>query len=297
MSINQSRLLENIEQLKSGKNIPFSITYITICGTPELWHEEITYDYNINQTYSTLRSQVDQGGSAIGKWQGNASIELFNELIKAFEISEIWKAKSEPALPGGELITWSFNIGEDKNNDTFDIYFTAESPLLMKLQSLNTLMRRIPYWLKQEVSAANITCSTLIDKSVVHICLKNNGLKTCSIPNPLTIDWTDETYLKIEVAKPEDPNNPTGLGLIYKSLNLKYPDKLEEKWQQNSLDLMPQETLIFPLSAKITDDMSSHYLRAVFSDYRIVNKNKNIQNKEPQTIALRGRVFSFEEII
>jgi len=298
MSINLPRLLENIQQLKNGKTLPFHLSCVTSCGTPELWNEEIAYEYQGEQHYSTIRSNADAGGAAIGQWAGKASSELFNELINAFEACQFWSLAPEPVLPGGELISWSFRIGEENETDTFTLYFRSESPLLTKLQTLDTLMRRIPYWLKQEQSAANISCATQIIKSHAFISLKNNGAETCVIPNPLATSWNDETYLKIEIAKPEDPNNPTGLGLVYKPLDLIFPEKMDEKWQKDILILGAQKQLTFPFSALITDEFKSYYLRSVYSDYRTPDSLSDTINTDiSSNIKLYGRAFSLEEKI
>jgi len=291
MSINLPRLLENIQQLKNGKTLPFHLSCITSCGTPELWNEEITYEYQGEQRYSTIRSNADAGGAAIGKWAGKAPSELFDELINAFEACQFWSLAPEPVLPGSELISWSFCIGEENKADTFTLYFGSESPLLTNLQELDTLMHRIPYWLKQKQSAANISCATQIIKSHAFISLKNNGSETCVIPNPLATSWDDETYLKIEVAKPEEP---TGLGLVYKPLDLIFPEKIDEKWQEDVLILDPQKQLTFPVSALITDEFKSYYLRSVYSDYRTPDSLSDITNTD---IKLYGRAFSLEEKI
>lgn len=289
MSINLPRLLENIQQLKNGKALPFHLSCVTSCGTPVLWNEKITYEYQGEQSYSTIRSQADVGGAPIGQWAGKASNELFDELIKAFEASQFWSLAAEPILPGGELISWSFHIGEESEADAFTLYFGSESPLLTNLQTLDTLMHRIPYWLKQEQSAANISCTTQIIKSHAFISLKNNGTETCAIPNPLATDWNDETYLKIEAA-----NNLSGSGLIYQPLDLIFPDKMDEKWQEDILILNAQEQLTFPISALITDEFKSYYLRTVYSDYR---NPDSLADNINTNVKLRGRVFSLEEKI
>ncbi len=298
MAIDEQRLQKNLDRIKKGQYVPFKLVRGGECGTPALWREKIVYEADKAQSFETLRSAADEGGFAIGKWQSPATVSILPELVHALEISGLWHLDAEPIEPGAEYINWSFTIGDADNSDTFDLVLAHASAKVMGLVELDTLMRRIAAWLYQSNQGYQLNCVSDIEESdqaiQVKVSVENNGTIGCNIPNPMVMDWNDTNYLSVEVALPEDPLNPTGLGLVYQSLPLKVEPNMVDRWQQAYLNLPPKTKITFPVAATFfKDQYKGGYLRSVYSCYEGNEMTDSVV--DPSLDKLFGRAFSIEQ--
>lgn len=301
MNIDDNIISQKLDELKAGNIIPFSIKRGTKCGTPELWNEEISYDLGGSQRYHSIRSAVDEGGQAIGSWYSEADPTIFEELFAALEKSQFWTLQNEVISPGEEYVYWQLVIGEPNEQEKVSITFPYNSMLKKTLQPLDIIMRRVAYLLSSQKLGHELVVSVEIDRttnpSKVAVSLQNQGNQACKVANPLAQDFDDFSSLSIEVAAPEDPENPTGLGFQYKSIPMKVQDSLESPWEQAYITLAPKQSIGVPILSIIdVKALHGHYLRAVYTGYGYSHDNA-IEENQKLLPTITGKAFSIETAI
>ncbi len=301
MNIDDNIISQKLDQLRAGNIIDFSIKRGTKCGTPELWGEEISYVLGGNQRYHSIRSAVDEGGQAIGNWYSEADPTIFEELLAALEQSQFWTLQNEAISPGEEYVYWQLIIGEPNEQEIVSITFPYDSTLKQTLQPLDLIMRRVAYLLSSQKLGYELIISVELDRttnpSKVAVNLHNLGNQACKVANPLAQDFDDFSSVSIEVAAPEDPENPTGLGFQYRPIPMKVLDSLESPWGQTYITLAPKQSISVPILSIIdVKALYGHYLRAVFTCYGYSHGN-SIEENQKLLPTILGKAFSIETAI
>lgn len=253
-----------LDEISNDGSQPFALGRELVCGTPELWHELLLFRRNQLELHCTTRSAVDESGAPIGRWQRAATSQLGEELFNAVRSLELWTLPDEPVLPGQEAISWAYQIGPHSGQFTIP----SDSPQVFALADLDMLMRRIAYFLRQDLTGASLVCHAVVDGDKASIELENPSTVDAVIPNPLAVPWDEVTYLRLEVAAPVPEPDPVGLGLVFQALPLTRGDS-EPPWQDPFVRLPAGQRIAVPVQTSLDRNaLDAYYLRGVFSDYR-----------------------------
>jgi len=267
-----------------------AIGSIEVAGEPVLWEETIAFERGGFQTFSRIRSPVDEGGAAIGTWSMPADDWQTQPLAAALCQVDFWNHKSEADLmPGMNIVNWSCVTREG----TLDLMAAGTSPLVQQLAPLDLELRRLANDLENSHQGASLRVTLDVQQVgrnlAVRVGLVNDGNSPCIVINPFSIEETDLDYFRLESALmvPEEPG-VTGYGADFQAAPWDLPGGGQaDFWQDTYLLVSPGRPLVMPEATLGPLVPGSYLLRAVYSNYGLLRSIAGVP-------VIRGRAFSNE---
>ena len=282
MSFDKDKFNAALAKVAKSKDFAgvFIVKRLTSSGTPPYWEEIITYVHGKDQSYSTIRSAVDEGNVPIGQWSCPYEKKRTVELAKALREVKFADLENGDIEPGQEYV--SFSVTVDTEKKTLNI--PAGSSVFMNLGALEISLRSIANTTQAE-DGAGIKCEVNLTAKGASLSILNSGNKDCFIVNPLPLP-DNMNFIRIELAK-NDPDS--SLGLIYQPFNSMIDKTIEENWKSKLIEVKAGKTVKTPIYIEFDKKTyANFFIRGVFSSYR----------KLPaKGILVRGRTFSTETLM
>ncbi len=265
---------------------------VTNVGEPAYWEERIYIRNNAQQQYIRTRSVVDEGGAAIGVWQGPAEVQTLQHLALSLSQALAEPLQGSDIEPGEEVTTWRCAIGQER----WQLSAASGSPIFDALGNTDLLFRRIANTLVGSKAGAALISEVLIERGdggscMLGMALVNTGNQDCYLQNPLLIPG-EGAYLQLEIgAALNDPPGVTGLGIQYRPLPMRVAAVLPSPWNDAVLVLKAGQHLICPMHTELqAQALNGNFIRAVYSHYGQATTKSDLP-------LVRGRVFSTERRI
>lgn len=260
-------------------------------GEPLLWKEVIRFEQGQLQSFTRIRSFVDEGGIPIGTWTTPAEVWRFQLLAESLYGAAIWARTSDETLvPGAELVSWTCVT----SGGVFGVTVAASSPLLTELAELDLDLRRLANDIESSRQGASLRCALEVvqveGQYEAHLSFLNDGNRPCLFVNPLAVEATDQDFLAIDIAPmPLDEPGVTSPEAEFESIPIRpVPTDLEPPWCDEYMPLMPGRPLVFPIPIPLDFPEPGFYVvRGVYSFYGNLNDIAGMP-------MIRGRAFSNE---
>lgn len=287
---NEDKLKSDLETLAVGaiQNRKFSANRTQRIGTPALWAESIEFSLGGKQFLSRIRSPVDEGGGAIGKWSSPADARVVKALAEVCLQVSIWDIEDEPPSPGQEITTWEIVTDNAKKIVTL----AGGSPKLMSLINVDIIFRRLANVLEQGRQGAVLVCELIIKSvgsgKVGRIVLENTGNQDFLVPNPFKVESDNCNFTRVEVgAVPVEVPGTTSADIEYRAVAARVED-LAPPWDRRFVRINKGQRLGLPISFDLSVTSAQKLLaRAIFSNYAASPDIDGVP-------VIHGRVFSQE---